>query len=1288
MKPKLSRKSIIKISGLLIASIGLVIYGNNCAQANFTPSSVEMKSMSASMEEEDILRNVNNGSNIHGELKLVAQYMPSCSSRNSRIVGATPELLSKDIKSTTDNINTMINEQKLPVNNPDVLKRYTQLVGLLSEARDLLIICYTQQDIDSLKTDIASLSKELREKIDGLSAAHDALKSAHNELVNQVKAQGEQIVGVRLEFLNKLEAYQVVINTKLADSERRLNQSIQIVNSTLKDAIAAQQTVINQHGIRIGALETTVINQAAQMARIEQNIQIQINNLNALAQQTQKDLEDFKDVFKEIRNAGNEAYTGFVQAWDCQEDLVDKNGGAYLNLSGNVSEACIRSKEEVLYQICTQRYPTFCGQCLGKASKDCSAWSNPTTGLSPKEKLEILMNVRQDIAIEYLGRMAALQQTALFGSSLCKQDCLTVDANGNLPASCQQDNWKHCGVQGQLFSLRLNDLQIQRSVASLGTSLSTQISNLDSEFRLEKQFTANRFADLSAQVETRLNALTAEMSAKFNALASALTGKLPQSVSAVFKARLQEVAAKSLAAAKEAEVLRLNLSAPLMKLPGYKDLGQPQVNTIISEDRDAVLRDLTMGTVKLTGENTGAIEALFYLNHDLGIQVALALNPDQNDIPTYDALLAQKVAGVCPATEIKKTPFTSVLGRDSHHILGLAVARLVLMGKAPGTVAGVQTVFKDYQTPIVKAPRLQQSFTAYAFDYRLDVTKTVGESCLSAIDNWALEVLTNNMSATGSKATQQVKVLEALAQNSVRLSIQKFAQISKLAYFNLGSFESTMASRAGVPASDAGYIKAMDEVAFLLVKTAVQKVIADVYQREVDALYLAEKSTSGDPAFELALNTFVQEKIKMTNSIQEFMLQTQADILALKANDAKQAADLQSAIGALQTQMLADKAQSQQSLTQLQQQLDKALKDLSVVQAQTNITPRIAAIRHTFDGVSTCTADQLSVDAMPANSLFSQSAWVCGVNFRSTAANTLTKTWFKLWGAMNKLKVRYPAEATSVEFNLVNSSTNTILTPTTSSLKNSNVVNFRTAQGTMQDGTFLVNIPGLMTNPFASACGSGCTGKIEFTAYGTSTSTAPVTYSMMLYSPLVLNFNKGFDLETVPSITGVDFDLMGLGETQRIGWIRGHSGGFLVLDLNKNGKIDSGKEMFGEATEISKDIKALNGFQALAQYDSNGDGVIDKKDPIFKDLKVWFDLNADGRSGANELVNLEKLKVTSISLNYKDVPKDKQMNNGNKLAYEAKFYGPEKCGTDGCSVIDVFFHSGVLKSSLASVESQ
>jgi hypothetical protein len=85
--------------------------------------------------------------------------------------------------------------------------------------------------------------------------------------------------------------------------------------------------------------------------------------------------------------------------------------------------------------------------------------------------------------------------------------------------------------------------------------------------------------------------------------------------------------------------------------------------------------------------------------------------------------------------------------------------------------------------------------------------------------------------------------------------------------------------------------------------------------------------------------------------------------------------------------------------------------------------------------------------------------------------------------------------------------------------------------------------------------------------------------------------------------------------------------GILVLDKNNNGRIDDGKEIFGD--QNGKD----NGFEELRRYDENNDNIIDWKDKVYNRLQLWGDFNKDGK---NELKSLNRTGIESISLAYRN----------------------------------------------------
>jgi len=132
-------------------------------------------------------------------------------------------------------------------------------------------------------------------------------------------------------------------------------------------------------------------------------------------------------------------------------------------------------------------------------------------------------------------------------------------------------------------------------------------------------------------------------------------------------------------------------------------------------------------------------------------------------------------------------------------------------------------------------------------------------------------------------------------------------------------------------------------------------------------------------------------------------------------------------------------------------------------------------------------------------------------------------------------------------------------------------------------------------------------------------------------SPIVLDLD-GDGIETL-ALGASYFDLDGDGLSERAGWV-GPDDGLLAVDLDGDGIIGSGAELFGNHSLLSNGQRAENGFQALAEYDSNGDGVVDALDAGYASLRVWRDLNGNGISDIGELQTLADAGVQSISTGY------------------------------------------------------
>lgn len=134
--------------------------------------------------------------------------------------------------------------------------------------------------------------------------------------------------------------------------------------------------------------------------------------------------------------------------------------------------------------------------------------------------------------------------------------------------------------------------------------------------------------------------------------------------------------------------------------------------------------------------------------------------------------------------------------------------------------------------------------------------------------------------------------------------------------------------------------------------------------------------------------------------------------------------------------------------------------------------------------------------------------------------------------------------------------------------------------------------------------------------------------------PLVVDLGTdGIELSTLAD--GVNFDLDNNGFAEKTAWI-GNEDGFIALDRNKNGKIDNGGELFGDQVTLSSGALSSSGFEALAEYDINGDKVIDKEDDVYGQLLIWIDKNHNGVSEMTELSSLEETGITSIGLEHKE----------------------------------------------------
>lgn len=661
---------------------------------------------------------------------------------------------------------------------------------------------------------------------------------------------------------------------------------------------------------------------------------------------------------------------------------------------------------------------------------------------------------------------------------------------------------------------------------------------------------------------------------------------------------------------------------------------------------------------------------------DIVTEIFKTLNPNQNAIPFYSFDLKSKIVdtGKCEDKFTKFTPFTNVFGRDAHELIAVAYIRSVILGDRSAVVANNAIFFNT--AGVVKASELQQNLIGRLLDYRANPAEAVPAACLEAVNVWARDILLNDTRF----AAQRV----SLAQNAtLERMVSLLMNDAKKVMAALGSVHGLI---LGTPSSDfnnASHL--LLQIADRLADAAIKQRIFNLISNEVENLISVQKELSVANGFQNEFNnslTMFRESMASFKAGQaDLTAKLQTEVASRQAADGVQAAQMAQTKGALgylaalaQTDSLASKelrvkvagaAVVDQSIKDLIENINKSGRN----KTEEPFSPKILAIRHTVTGNVACFGKEGSAEQLPSSDAFVGGWGVnlssnCYVNFRSGSQHK-DNVIYRTWGSAHKISFR-----------------STINNQTT-------VVDFRepaqtaplrkVVGGGFASGVFDAQIPGLL-DPVVARGWAYCDGIVAMTPIYVSQSGFEArgpeqVYNMTLYSPLIFDFNShGIPKTMSSSDSGVQFDITASGIKMNVGWVSGREGALLALDLDHNGRIDSGAELFGEFTKIgATGENAKNGYAALAQYDLNHDGRIDENDPVFSQLKLWFDDNSNGVVDAGELKNLVEMQISRIDLKYKEVPKNLQVQSGNRILTTARFYGPKQCGIKGCKSYDVYF---------------
>ena len=126
----------------------------------------------------------------------------------------------------------------------------------------------------------------------------------------------------------------------------------------------------------------------------------------------------------------------------------------------------------------------------------------------------------------------------------------------------------------------------------------------------------------------------------------------------------------------------------------------------------------------------------------------------------------------------------------------------------------------------------------------------------------------------------------------------------------------------------------------------------------------------------------------------------------------------------------------------------------------------------------------------------------------------------------------------------------------------------------------------------------------------------------------------------------VSFDVDGDGFLENTAWV-GEDDAFLVIDLNADGSRGAGDGVIDQSKELvlthwvpdwigATDLQALSIFDQDLARGGNQDGVLSDADSVWSELRVWQDVNQNGKTDEGELRSLSDLGISEIALSYDD----------------------------------------------------
>ncbi|MFY7905977.1 MAG: cadherin-like domain-containing protein, partial [Burkholderiaceae bacterium] len=116
----------------------------------------------------------------------------------------------------------------------------------------------------------------------------------------------------------------------------------------------------------------------------------------------------------------------------------------------------------------------------------------------------------------------------------------------------------------------------------------------------------------------------------------------------------------------------------------------------------------------------------------------------------------------------------------------------------------------------------------------------------------------------------------------------------------------------------------------------------------------------------------------------------------------------------------------------------------------------------------------------------------------------------------------------------------------------------------------------------------------------------------------------GNTLPTETSANSKFIDVDGDGYLEQTQWLQSNQA-VLAVDLNGDGLIS-----VGERVNLQGGAQDDNTRTSMGWLDANGDGRLTAQDPAFAALKLWIDVNQDGKSQNGEVQNISQAGITAL----------------------------------------------------------